>query len=86
MIVLLAPQPRLPGVGGVHRLERHLIVAQETVQALQLPFGAHRFRKAEARASSQRTTDPLQSCAAPRIAQHRPTKFQPDVFEPHRCL
>jgi hypothetical protein len=53
-VLLLTSQPRLFGVRGVHRVERHLVIAQETVQALELPLGTHRFREAEAGVSTGR--------------------------------
>lgn len=79
-LVRLTPQPRLLGVRGVHRLEGHLVVVQEAVQALQLPLGHHRLGEAETRIARKIQRDPLQPLSAPTVAKDRTSVLRPDVF------
>jgi hypothetical protein len=69
--VCLAPQPRLLGVRRVDCLEGHLVVVQESVQALKLPLRPHRFRKAQTWIARQIHRDPLHPLAAATVAKDR---------------
>ena len=54
-VVRLAPNASLLRVRAVHRLEAHLFVVQEPVQALELPLTPHRLGKTQAGIACQLT-------------------------------
>src|ERR1019366_234385 len=83
LLVRKAPRPRPLGMRGVHRLERHLVVVQEAVQAFQLSLAPYRLGEAEPRVSRQLQSDALQPLVAATVTERRTLELRPDVLKPH---
>ena len=71
LLVSKTTRARPLGMRGVHRLECHLVIVQEPIQALQLSLAPHRLGETEPRVSRQLQSDALQPLAAAAITKRR---------------
>jgi hypothetical protein len=84
-VVRLTANASLFSMRGVNRLEGHLVVVQEPVQTLELPFTPHRFGKAQARVARKLAGDSFQPLATTRVSKRRAAILRRHVFQLHQA-